>query len=98
MAPIESLAFNLFMLFFVQASVLMVKIKFCQNESVFQYSIISLCSLLIALNCLQLCFIFVTLYCTVEPVLTDQIKQDIYFAFQTGGCLLLNESSAAESL
>ena len=28
------------------------------------------------------------------PVLSDQIKQDLFLAFQTGGCLLLHESSA----
>ena len=33
----------------------------------------------------------------VKPVLSDHIKQDIFLAFQTGGCLLLHESSA-ESL
>ena len=34
---------------------------------------------------------------TTKPVLSDHIKQDILFAFQTGGCLLLNESSAESS-
>ena len=29
--------------------------------------------------------------CTVKPVLSDHIKQDIFLAFQTGGCLLLHE-------
>ena len=29
---------------------------------------------------------------TVKPVLGDHIKLDIFLAFQTGGCLLLNES------
>ena len=29
---------------------------------------------------------------TVKPVLSDHMKQDICFAFQTGGCLLLHES------
>ena len=31
---------------------------------------------------------------TVKPVLSDHIIQDIFLAFQTGGCLLLHESSA----
>ena len=31
---------------------------------------------------------------TVKPLLSDYIKQDIYFAFQTVGCLLLHERSA----
>ena len=31
---------------------------------------------------------------TVKPVLSDHIKLDIFLAFQTGGCLLLHESSA----
>ena len=31
---------------------------------------------------------------TAKPVLSDHIKQDKFFAFQTGGCLLLHESSA----
>ena len=30
----------------------------------------------------------------VKPVLSDHIEQDIFLAFQTGGCLLLHESSA----
>ena len=30
---------------------------------------------------------------TVKPVLSDHIKQDKFLAFQTGGRLLLNESS-----
>ena len=34
---------------------------------------------------------------TVRPVLSDHIKQDIFLAFQTGGCLLLHESSAESS-
>ena len=29
--------------------------------------------------------------CTVKPVSSDHIKQDIFLAFQTGGCLLLRE-------
>ena len=33
---------------------------------------------------------------TVQTVLSDHIKQDIFLAFQTGGCLLLNESSAVD--
>ena len=28
---------------------------------------------------------------TVKPVLSDHLKQDIFLAFQTGGCLLLND-------
>ena len=31
---------------------------------------------------------------TVIPVFSDHITQDICFAFQTGGCLLLHESRA----
>ena len=34
---------------------------------------------------------------TVRPVLSDHIKQDIFLAFQSGGCLLLHESSAESS-
>ena len=34
---------------------------------------------------------------SVKPVLSDHIKQDIFLAFQTGGCLLLPESSAEGS-
>ena len=34
---------------------------------------------------------------TVKPVLNDPIKQDIFLAFQSGGCLLLHESSAESS-
>ena len=34
---------------------------------------------------------------TVKLVLSDCMKQDIYLAFQTGGCLLLPESSAESS-
>ena len=34
---------------------------------------------------------------TFKPVLSDHIKQDIVLAFQTGGCLLLHESSAESS-
>ena len=37
------------------------------------------------------------IWCTVKPVLSNHIKQDIFLAFQTGGCLLLNESSAESS-
>ena len=32
-----------------------------------------------------------------KPVLSDHIKQDIFLAFQIGGCLLLNESSTESS-
>ena len=35
--------------------------------------------------------------CTVKPVFRDHIKQDIFLAFQTGGCLLLHGSSAESS-
>ena len=35
--------------------------------------------------------------CTVKPVLSDHIKQDIFLGFQTGGSLLLHESSAESS-
>ena len=35
--------------------------------------------------------------CTVKPVLSYHIKQDIFLVFQTGGCLLLNESSTESS-
>ena len=31
---------------------------------------------------------------TVKPVLSYHIKHDIFLAFQTGGCLMLHESSA----
>ena len=34
---------------------------------------------------------------TVKPVLSDHIQQGIFLAFQTGGCLLLYESSAESS-
>ena len=34
---------------------------------------------------------------TVKPVLSNHIKQDIFLAFQTGGCLLLHESRAENS-
>ena len=35
---------------------------------------------------------------TIKPVLSEHIQQDILLAFfQTGGCLLLNESSAESS-
>ena len=34
---------------------------------------------------------------TVKPVLSSHIKHDIFLAFQTGGCLLLHESSAESS-
>ena len=34
---------------------------------------------------------------TVKPVLSDHIKQDIFLAFQTGGCLIRHESSAESS-
>ena len=38
-----------------------------------------------------------TLDNTIKPVLSDHIKQDIFLAFQTGCCLLLNKSSAESS-
>ena len=31
---------------------------------------------------------------TVKPVLSDRIKQDIFLAFQKGGCILLSETLA----
>ena len=31
--------------------------------------------------------------CTVKPVLSEHIKEEIVLAFQTGGCLLLHDSS-----
>ena len=31
---------------------------------------------------------------TVKPVFSEHIKQDIFLAFQTGGCLLQHERSA----
>ena len=34
---------------------------------------------------------------TVKPIVNDYIKQDIFLAFQTGGCLLLHGSSAESS-
>ena len=34
------------------------------------------------------------MFCTVKPLLSDHIKQAMFWAFQTGDCLLLNESSA----
>ena len=34
---------------------------------------------------------------TVKPMLSDYIKQDIFLAFQTGGCLLLYESITESS-
>ena len=33
----------------------------------------------------------------VKHVIINHIKQDIFLAFQTGGCLLLHESSAESS-
>ena len=33
----------------------------------------------------------------VKPVFSNHIKQDIFLAYQTGGCLLLHESSAQSS-
>ena len=37
------------------------------------------------------------LYNTVKPVFSDNIKRDIFLAFQTGGYLLLHENSAESS-
>ena len=34
---------------------------------------------------------------TVKPVFRDHIKQYIFLAFQTGGCLLMYESTAESS-
>ena len=53
-------------------------------------------------TCMSVCFchgkvglkITIVAKITVKPVLSDHIKQDIFLAFQTGGCLLLHESSA----
>ena len=41
--------------------------------------------------------VFLIAMYTVKPVLSDHIKQYISLAFQTGGWLLLNESSAESS-
>ena len=38
-----------------------------------------------------------TLLIAVKPMLSDHVQQDICWAFQTGGCLLLYESSAESS-
>ena len=35
--------------------------------------------------------------CTVKPVLSDHMKQDIFLAFQIDGYLLLHENSAESS-
>ena len=40
---------------------------------------------------------FMTYFTTVKPVFSDYKKQDIILAFQTGGCLLLHESSTESS-
>ena len=34
----------------------------------------------------------------VKPVLSDHIKQEIFLAFHSGGCLLLHESGTESSL
>ena len=34
---------------------------------------------------------------TVKLVLSDHMKQDIFLAFQTGGCLLMHKSIAERS-
>ena len=36
-------------------------------------------------------------YTTVKPVLSDHIQQYIFWAFQTGGCLLLYDCRAESS-
>ena len=43
------------------------------------------------------CSAFIIDTITVQPVLSDHIKHCIFSAFQTGGCLLLHESSAESS-
>ena len=43
---------------------------------------------------LILCLSYYWYKYTVKPVLRHHIKQDIFLAFQTGGCLLLHEGSA----
>ena len=35
--------------------------------------------------------------CTIKPVSSNHIQQNKFWAFQTGGCLLLYESSAESS-
>ena len=46
-------------------------------------------------NCVITNHVIKRLRCiTVKPVLSDHVKQDMFLAFQTGGHLLLNESSA----
>ena len=42
----------------------------------------------------QAWLVYKLVWYTVKPVLSDHIKQDIFLAFQTGGCLLLHESTA----
>ena len=37
------------------------------------------------------------IHTTVKPVLSDHIQEDIFFTFQTVGCLLLHEGSAESS-
>ena len=41
-------------------------------------------------------YVFIVTF-TVKPVFSDHIKQDLFWGFQTGGCLLLHESSAESS-
>ena len=44
----------------------------------------------------QVCNVCHCVY-TIKLVLSEHIKQDIFLAFQAGGCLLLHESSAESS-
>ena len=61
------------------------------------------CSFLIllgtAIRCITLEPVAATWYAilTVKSVLNDHMKQDLCLAFQTGGCLLLHESSVQSS-
>ena len=41
---------------------------------------------------LSMCNALVEVLYTVKPVLSDHIKQDMFLAFLTGGCLLLHEN------
>ena len=52
-------------------------------------------SLTVFNGCRDSCFVTrqTLIYNQTSPVLCDHIKLDIFLAFQTGGCLLLSESS-----